>query len=297
MKLFEKFKENNRKYYRIFGLKICYGKVKRHKLWQLDYMQKVFPNYMQKVFPNYMQKVFPYLYIYMAAQVEHQKVFPKYRNCHRGKEMVLLASGPTLDDYTAQKDVLFMGVNKSFMSGKADLDYLFVQDLIPDAQDKIDEYIGNNCKKFYGMHYLVPGIAQSHADKAGAERYYFTDMNKLSPWPFPVDCSVMPFNTFSSVVFPAAVFALWTGVKKLYIVGCDTNLNGYFGNVSKNTLFIDNVIYGWQKFKEFAATWYPETEIISVNPIGLKGLFHDVYTESFLAKHPDIAATKPEILK
>ena len=80
-------------------------------------------------------------------------------------------------------------------------------------------------------------------------------------------------------------------------MGCDANLNGYFGGVNKNKLCLDNVIHGWKKFKEFAETWYLETEIISINPVGLRGLFHDVYTESYLNKHPEIAETKPEILE
>ncbi len=319
MKIFRKFRENDRRCCEIFGFEFCYGKIpyqnkvmqqiqilqqsltalKTDQIQQIQVLQQsltALKTDQLKMITgiNYIQKIFP---IYLNAFAEHQKVFPKYKNCHKEKKLVLLASGPTLDDYEPQSDVLFMGVNRSFLSGKADLDYLFVQDLISDIQDQIDEYQGNSCKKFYGMHYLVPGIAESHADKAHAERYYFVDINMLSPWPFPIDCSVMPFNTYSSVVFPAAVFALWTGVKELYLVGCDTNLNGYFGGVDKNTLCLDNVIYGWKKFKEFAEIWYPETEIISVNPVGLRGLFHDVYTESYLDKHPEVAETKPEILR
>ena len=48
--------------------------------------------------------------------------------------------------------------------------------------------------------------------------------------------------------------------------------------------------------KKFAEVYYPETEIISVNPIGLKGLFRDVYTESFLTEHPEIDKKTVEIL-
>ena len=31
--------------------------------------------------------------------------------------------------------------------------------------------------------------------------------------------------------------------------------------------------------KEFAETYYPDTEIISINPVGLKGVFKDEFTE------------------
>jgi len=36
----------------------------------------------------------------------------------------------------------------------------------------------------------------------------------------------------------------------------------------------------WIQLKEFVELYYPETEIISINPIGLKGLFRDEYTET-----------------
>ena len=38
-----------------------------------------------------------------------------------------------------------------------------------------------------------------------------------------------------------------------------------------------DLIGKWKKLKEFADEKYPNTEIISVNPVGLKGLFKDEY--------------------
>ena len=37
-------------------------------------------------------------------------------------------------------------------------------------------------------------------------------------------------------------------------------------------------------------------EIISVNPVGLKGMFHDMYTESYLDAHPEIDRERCEVL-
>ncbi len=34
----------------------------------------------------------------------------------------------------------------------------------------------------------------------------------------------------------------------------------------------------YQEMKRFAQIHYPETEIISINPVGLKGMFKDIYT-------------------
>lgn len=40
--------------------------------------------------------------------------------------------------------------------------------------------------------------------------------------------------------------------------------------------------------KTFVENFYPETEIISINPVGLWGLFRDVYTEEFLATQTEL---------
>ena len=37
----------------------------------------------------------------------------------------------------------------------------------------------------------------------------------------------------------------------------------------------------YARLKTFADQYYPDTEIISINPVGLKGLFKDIYTEEY----------------
>ena len=38
------------------------------------------------------------------------------------------------------------------------------------------------------------------------------------------------------------------------------------------------MMLGWNNFKQLNHTYYPDTEIIYINPIGLKGMFKDIYT-------------------
>ncbi len=95
-----------------------------------------------------------------------------------------------------------------------------------------------------------------------------------------------PFNVWSSVAHCAFEFALWTQPKEIYLVGFDCARTGHFNcddserlrqqDFQKN---FDRIFYGWNYYKKFAKTYYPETEIISVNPVRLKGLFDkDIYT-------------------
>jgi hypothetical protein len=67
----------------------------------------------------------------------------------------------------------------------------------------------------------------------------------------------------------------------LYLAGCDCSNNGCFykaesaGADGSNTLEIDRLVQGYVWFKKFARRYYPETEIISLNPVGLRGMFVD----------------------
>ena len=56
-------------------------------------------------------------------------------------------------------------------------------------------------------------------------------------------------------------------------------MGGYHDSSDKNNLAVNEVIDGWKRMKEFAETYYPDTEIISINPVGLKGVFKDEFTE------------------
>lgn len=37
------------------------------------------------------------------------------------------------------------------------------------------------------------------------------------------------------------------------------------------------MVPGWQEIKQFSDRYYPDIEIISINPVGLKGLFKEEY--------------------
>jgi hypothetical protein len=98
-----------------------------------------------------------------------------------------------------------------------------------------------------------------------------------------------------SVIFSAFHFALWTYPKRIYLVGCDCTarwgISGmHFNDISPNynLSMNDNTLKGWKKMKEFCQTYYPDVEIISINPVGLKDMFQDIFTESYLTEHPEI---------
>lgn len=222
----------------------------------------------------------------------HQKTFPQYKNINQGKSIVLIASGPSLSFYNPIPEAIHVGVNRAFLFDKVKLDYLFMQDkrAVEKIYDKIRDYKGNDCKKFFGTQggistYEIP---ESIVVQSNGQRYN-TSLNITDEHNFVCDISTNPLGNFSSIVFPALQFILYTNPSKIYIVGCDCTGNIHFTKGTDSNFetsnfpreeedfVIENLPKQWATFKEFAEMYYPDTEIISINPVGLKGLFKDVY--------------------
>ena len=53
----------------------------------------------------------------------------------------------------------------------------------------------------------------------------------------------------------------------------------------------------WIRAKQILEYRYPKTKVISINPVGLRGLFKDVYTQSYVDAHPELKNENIEILK
>ena len=114
-----------------------------------------------------------------------------------------------------------------------------------------------------------------------------------------MDITYYPLMGYYSIIFQALHFALYTRPKRLLLVGCDCSMNGHYDGAEQN-FFADNPlipiwIKGYKALKLFSEQHYPDMEIISVNPVGLKGLFHDMYTESYLDAHPELDRETCEI--
>ena len=245
---------------------------------KLDYLGNKIDN-----IPNFEDK--PRLHASHALCVYnlHQKTFGGYKNIYQGKDVVLLGSGPSLHNYQPIEGAITVGVNKTFLFDKVYLDYLFMHDYqaVKNYIGKSENYKNPYLKRFYGG--IIP---ESIVIRHNASRYYqhyMWDLDyKMPSQGFPYDIMVEALNCYGSVVYAAMQFILYTNPKRIYIVGCDCAHTGYF-DYSQPTV-ADNayefVRRGWVKLKEFAEMYYPETEIISINPVGLKGLFTDVYTEA-----------------
>lgn len=246
----------------------------------------------------------------MACTRINSNTFGEYKNKFAGRSVVVCATGSTLNFYQPIENAVHIGVNRAFLYKLVSFDFLFAQcwDAISHCKRELMEYKGNDCEKFFGIEGVICnngeftyfGIPESYANSCNAKRYatdFFTRGERSFDW--TVDLCSQSISTGWSSALPAIQFALYTNPEKLYIVGCDTSAPGHFTEETCEDEYVERTarIYmsevakmkdNFISMKSFATAMYPDVEIISINPIGLKGLFKDKYTESYLAKNPDI---------
>lgn len=260
----------------------------------------------------YQERIFDfacYSEILYEAKDIHEKNFRKYKNYFKGRDIAVIGTGPTLDKWEPFETCIQMGVNSTIFSEKLRLDYLFIQDYNPVTFERIKQALkdekNSNCKVFAGLHYLsyVKSIPLNEIEAINAEQYFFYDGHKADffPWDYTLDISAKPFMAYYSIISIPLQFALYTHPKRIYIVGCDCSGGSHYSN-DENIFewpdyYVQNLINGWEKFKDFASRFYPDVDIVSINPVGLKGLFRDMYTEEYLIEHPEINRNEIEIIK
>lgn len=228
----------------------------------------------------------------IQCQSLHRETFGPYKNAFKGKTVVLVASGPTAQYYHPLENVIHVGVNNACLLENVQLDYLFCHDFYMNEERRsaIINYKGNNCKKFFGripdnrmaackktpsaMH--VRRCPRYLVDEAGASEYYVYDQFQDR---IAYDIEREPLSA-SGIAFVALQFILHCHPDKIYLVGCDCS-SGFF---YESDIKFDNsyMIRRWNAFKEYIDELYPDIRITSINPVGLKGLFHDEYDEVYL---------------
>ncbi len=253
------------------------------RLDRIEYIIKQLKNYIfYSRVPNYEKLMSPQEYISEAIQCAelHKRAFADKRGINFGKDVVVCATGPTFDCFTPVIDAYYIGVNNAYKSKNINFDVLFCQDVytcfqgIP-PKDFI-EYRGKDCIKFLGNQQPVTVNADIRNNV-----FYYNSENKFN---FHVDLRPMP--DFCSVIFSAMSYALWTTPKRIFLVGADCSSGHASSLKAKHHGDLNYLLKPWKSMANFIKNKYPDIEIISINPIGLKGLFNkDIYTNEFLQNH------------
>ena len=240
----------------------------------------------------------------ITTSILHQKAFGSYRNKFYNKEVVIVGAGPTLNYFNPINNAIHIGCNRAFLYDKIKFDYLFALDK-GGLNQYLNDFLKYDCIKFIGdqnngEHYQIP---QSLIYQSNIFQYKTT--TKLHSHQFALDIDSVPIGNFSSITLQAVQFALFTNPKKIYIVGVDCTISsqGHFTGDKLDTTHRGQDLQNtdrlsrkyWFELKQFAKIYYPKTEIISVNPVGLKGYFKDVYTKEYIESNPELFKNKKNI--
>jgi hypothetical protein len=244
-----------------------------------------------------------------ATEKLHSAVFPQFKNKHKGGTAVLIATGPTLLHYSRLKNCIHLCVNNAYK--KITPDYWFAIDA-QNIANRFPELQQTDFVKFYGQC-ITPAPLHRYRSEDKETIYHIADNiieNSKNCYKFYFDhpslrvnrdIETQPLPDLGSCVFSALYFAIYAGIKRIYVVGCDCACNGYFDGQKQKPVWDDGsvvakLLRGWNIFKDYVEVFHPDVEIISINPVGLTGLFRDVYTKSYLEEHPEIDPDSVEIL-
>lgn len=235
----------------------------------------------------------------------HKETFAEFKGCHRGQTVAVIATGPSLNYYSQIKGVPHIGVNSSFLKEDLKLNYYFAIGYTEEWGKQLKNYsfvkfIGKNLWTYASS---IPEQYPEYIIEENNARRFFIGDPMGEPY---ADLIHQPLMSGTTIVFAAIQFAMFTRPKRLLLIGCDCSSDGHYDSkpfAMEGEKFFFSInqansewIKGYKHIKAFAERVYPDMEVISVNPVGLKGLFHDMYTESYLDSHPELDRKKCEII-
>ncbi|MBR4605166.1 MAG: tetratricopeptide repeat protein [Lachnospiraceae bacterium] len=208
----------------------------------------------------------------------HQKTFSKYKNKYTGKTAVLVAGGPTTKIFQKIEDAIYVSVNDAFL--KVDLPYNFY--FFSDYCGIIDlhKFLKPSAVTFFAKHLLYPHIVipDSYYDDDKCEKcFVLYSRDNYDMLKEMIDRDII--YAYPSIVFVAIKFLLYANFKTIYIVGCDCS-EGNVSTAEQSTYrnynnLLSSFVDGWEYLKKSLQQHNIKTKIISVNPVGLRGLFED----------------------
>lgn len=231
--------------------------------------------------------------INVAASMCNKETFAEFKGCLKGKKVALCGAGPSFKNYIPIEDSLHVALNRAILNKSVSFDWF-----IGDDWDGVDflqeELLAFEGIKFFGHQIgnVEREIPESFRIKCNARRYYTDSYIFGSGYDSRLVCDIdkMAIGNMPNIALSAMQILLFATPDVIYLVGCDASSGHYVQPkalsaeriaVHEKDLAIavsgNAVIDKWKELKQFADAFYPDTKIISINPVGLKGIFEDVY--------------------
>lgn len=217
--------------------------------------------------------------------------FDRYRGACTGKKVVVCGCGPTLKYYEPIPDAVHISLNRAFLNEKIKFDFLIAHD--PGGGSKVPPIV-SSCDKIKERVFIGKPIDKSGGgfsewiSTANAKiARYFNGTNNVGQTIWRDICT-HPLTDFWSIFSSGIELAFFMNPTEIYLVGCDCSMEGHFYHFSeadstKYWLNTPVVHVGYSRLKLFGKQYYPNTKLKSINPVGLKELFEDVYTDEYKA--------------
>lgn len=207
----------------------------------------------------------------------HQATFQPLREKLRGKDVAVLATGPSLQLFTPWEPLVLAGVNHAIFYTAKPLEYVFVQDHVP-AILAAYQYSETPCNLIYARHVTYPQFRIDEEEVGGSHAASYYSYSVQSPYRGQFTANVLDqgLYDFTSIIFSALQILLFCTPRNIYLVGCDCSDTHNFINKCRGGLH-STLFAPWLALQRFAAEHYPSVRIHSINPIGLKGIFEDIY--------------------
>jgi hypothetical protein len=220
----------------------------------------------------------------------------QYKNKHQNQTCYIFGSGPTVNDFIEQEPGSYIGCNHIIKNEqiKNKLQYYFFGHGYMEHNNDNTPIYGNHKQEVDNLPYDLEKFAMvSRDNNIDVHGFTYDDIERLTTInALPCDINIhninkdLEYNSFlnHSIVFPAIQFALYCGYTKIYLVGCDCNgfyhSNSYHNNTNTN---VDNsLVYWWEQMYNFKQNYYPDVNINSINPQGLKNIMdNDIFTLNY----------------
>lgn len=216
-----------------------------------------------------------------SLAIRYNDVFQEYRGIYEGKDIYIIGCGPTERFFNPiiNSESIYIGINRAYKDERIPFDFLFAQDQMKEGMKDFLNYRESDCTKFLA---IIPHedaeyrICDCNIAMKKTIRYALAGERMGN---IPLDISVEPLADLCGTVFSALQFALFTNPKHIFLVGFDCTEGNEFKNSSMSYNY---QLEGWKSIKKYIETFKSPDLVISINPIGLKGFFNDVYTTEFV---------------
>ena len=262
-----------------------------------------------KTFDNvYLSELKNDLEVYLA----NTNIINKHKTFINQKDVIVFGSGPTVNNFMFDNircdDLVKIAVNSQIFDTRHKYDFFFASDykvlkrrevtpefLLNKINEGVRVCLGRNIHRYerwYKSGYYIPDSYIEKLTGLADVLYYTNSHSEVISKSY-----TNLLYSFYSIGHIALLFSILCGAKKVYLVGFDQGGNYADGtprlNMEKTNL---KAIDGFKKILKIVNELNFGIDIISINPVNMRGLFRDVYTNSYINESVNFAVEKPQII-